>query len=89
MRDSAPRNRPQEERRSGKQQPDRVVTFGELMARLSPRARIRLLQARNFELNFGVAAACLKHSIAGDFNAVSVGEVERLAAGEGSGRVQR
>ncbi len=40
-------------------------------------------------LAFGVAAACLKHSIWGDFNTVSSGEVERLAAGNLSGRVQR
>jgi len=40
-------------------------------------------------LNFAVAASCLKHSIPGDFNRVSVGEVERLMAGEASGRVQR
>jgi 2-dehydro-3-deoxygluconokinase len=40
-------------------------------------------------LAFGVAAACLKHSIWGDFNAVSVDEVERLAAGNITGRVQR
>jgi len=40
-------------------------------------------------LDFGVAAACLKHSICGDFNLVSVEEVERMAGGETSGRVQR
>ena len=40
-------------------------------------------------LNFGVAAACLKHSIYGDFNLVSVEEVEQAAAGETAGRVQR
>jgi 2-dehydro-3-deoxygluconokinase len=40
-------------------------------------------------LDFGVAAACLKHSICGDFNLVSVDEVERMAGGETSGRVQR
>ncbi len=40
-------------------------------------------------LSFGVAAACLKHSIWGDFSIASVGEVERLAAGSISGRVQR
>jgi len=40
-------------------------------------------------LTFGVAAACLKHSICGDFNLVSVEEVERVAAGETAGRVQR
>lgn len=40
-------------------------------------------------LSFAVAAGCLKHSIPGDFNRVSVAEVERLAAGEASGRVSR
>lgn len=40
-------------------------------------------------LEFAVAASCLKHSIAGDFNLVSVGEVEALTKGDGSGRVQR
>ncbi len=40
-------------------------------------------------LEFGAAANCLKHSIEGDFNLVSVEEVERLAAGAETGRVQR
>jgi 2-dehydro-3-deoxygluconokinase len=40
-------------------------------------------------LNFAVAASCLKHSIPGDYNRVSVAEVERLAKGDGSGRVLR
>ena len=40
-------------------------------------------------LEFAVAASCLKHSIEGDFNAVSVAEVTALAGGAGSGRVQR
>jgi 2-dehydro-3-deoxygluconokinase len=40
-------------------------------------------------LNFAAAAACLKHSIIGDFNAVSVAEVETLMAGDASGRVSR
>ena len=40
-------------------------------------------------LRFAVAAGALKHSIPGDFNRVSVEEVERLAAGDASGRVQR
>ncbi|HEX9996553.1 MAG TPA: sugar kinase [Abditibacterium sp.] len=40
-------------------------------------------------LEFAVAASCLKHSIAGDFNLVSVSEVEALMGGDGSGRVQR
>ena len=40
-------------------------------------------------LDFAVAASCLKHSIEGDFNFVSVDEVKKLAAGNASGRVQR
>jgi 2-dehydro-3-deoxygluconokinase len=40
-------------------------------------------------LAFATAAGCLKHSISGDFNRVSVDEVRRLMAGETSGRVQR
>jgi 2-dehydro-3-deoxygluconokinase len=40
-------------------------------------------------LNFAVAASCLKHSVSGDFNRVSVSEVEKLMGGDGSGRVQR
>ena len=40
-------------------------------------------------INFAVAASCLKHSIEHDFNLVSVAEVEALAAGGGTGRVQR
>jgi len=40
-------------------------------------------------LEFAVAASCLKHSIAGDFNRVSVSEVRNLMSGDGSGRVQR
>lgn len=40
-------------------------------------------------LNFAVAASCLKHSILGDFNRVSVSEVTSLMGGDGSGRVQR
>ncbi len=40
-------------------------------------------------IEFAVAASCLKHSIEGDFNLVSVKEVKSLAEGDGSGRVQR
>lgn len=40
-------------------------------------------------LEFAVAASCLKHSVPGDFNRVSVSEVEALMGGSGSGRVQR
>lgn len=40
-------------------------------------------------IDFATAASCLKHTIQGDFNLVSVDEVVRLAGGDGSGRVQR
>lgn len=40
-------------------------------------------------IEFAVAASCLKHSIEGDFNQVSMEEVEKLAGGDASGRVQR
>ncbi len=40
-------------------------------------------------IEFAVAASCLKHSIEGDYNMVSVKEVQTLAGGDASGRVQR
>jgi 2-dehydro-3-deoxygluconokinase len=40
-------------------------------------------------LNFAVAASCLKHTIYGDFNQVTVDEVEKLMQGDASGRVAR
>lgn len=40
-------------------------------------------------LDFAVAASCLKHSIIGDFNRVTVADVQKLAEGDGTGRVQR
>lgn len=40
-------------------------------------------------LDFAVAASCLKHTVYGDFNLVTVSEVEALMGGDGSGRVQR
>ena len=40
-------------------------------------------------LEYAAAASCLKHTIEGDFNLVSVDEVEKLVKGNGSGRVQR
>jgi 2-dehydro-3-deoxygluconokinase len=40
-------------------------------------------------LEFAVAASCLKHTIEGDFNLVAIDEVETLAKGDASGRVQR
>ena len=44
---------------------------------------------RQKALEFAVAASCLKHSIIGDFNRVSVADVEKLMGGDGTGRVQR
>ncbi len=43
----------------------------------------------NQAVEFAVAASCLKHTIEGDFNLVTVQEVEKLMLGDGSGRVQR
>lgn len=40
-------------------------------------------------IEFAVAASCLKHSVEGDYNMVSVAEVKNLAGGDSSGRVQR
>jgi 2-dehydro-3-deoxygluconokinase len=44
---------------------------------------------RQKALNFAVGASCLKHSIFGDFNIVSVTEVEKIMGGDVSGRVAR
>ncbi|WP_255433939.1 sugar kinase [Carboxylicivirga sp. M1479] len=40
-------------------------------------------------LNFAVAASCLKHTVYGDYNRVTVAEVEKLMGGDASGRVSR
>jgi 2-dehydro-3-deoxygluconokinase len=40
-------------------------------------------------VEFAVAASCLKHSIEGDFNVITLDEVEKLVKGDGTGRVQR
>jgi 2-dehydro-3-deoxygluconokinase len=40
-------------------------------------------------LDFSVAASCLKHSVWGDVNLVTLAEVEALVAGNASGRVAR
>ncbi|MDE2957441.1 MAG: sugar kinase [Bacteroidota bacterium] len=40
-------------------------------------------------LEFAVAASCLKHTLAGDYNLVTAAEVEKLMGGRGSGRVER
>ncbi len=49
------------------------------------------LDGKDFKeaLEFGVAASALKHTIPGDFNLVSRSDVDSLAGGDGSGRVQR
>jgi 2-dehydro-3-deoxygluconokinase len=44
---------------------------------------------RQAALDFAVAASCLKHTIFGDFNLVTVSEVKKLMGGDASGRVQR
>ena len=44
---------------------------------------------RDQAIEFAAAASALKHSLMGDFNLISVAEVEALVAGDGSGRVQR
>lgn len=52
-------------------------------------AGLSLHEDRQQSLDFAVAASCLKHSISGDFNRVSVSEVRNLMGGDVSGRVQR
>lgn len=50
-----------------------------------------LLSGKNTQdaINWAVAASALKHSIIGDYNMVSADEVNKLAGGDGSGRIQR
>ena len=50
-----------------------------------------LLNGKSTEqaIEFAVAASALKHTVEGDYNRVTVAEVEKLAGGDGSGRVQR
>jgi 2-dehydro-3-deoxygluconokinase len=50
---------------------------------------LRIYDDAQQALNFAVAASCLKHTIPGDFNLVSVAEVEKLMGGDASGRVSR
>ena len=49
----------------------------------------RFGQDRQMALEFAVAASALKHSVFGDFNVVTVAEVEKLMGGDRSGRVSR
>lgn len=46
-------------------------------------------ESKQQALEFAAAASCLKHSIPGDFNRVTIADVEKLIHGDGSGRVQR
>ena len=46
-------------------------------------------QSTQEAIEFAVAASALKHSLEGDYNRMSIAEVEKLAGGDGSGRVQR
>ena len=46
-------------------------------------------QTQSEALDFAVAASCLKHTISGDYNRVTVAEVTALMKGSGSGRVER
>ncbi len=50
---------------------------------------LRTYDDRQRALEFAIAASCLKHSIYGDFNLVTVEEVEKLMGGDASGRVSR
>ena len=50
---------------------------------------LRAYDDRQRALDFAIAASCLKHSIYGDFNLVTVSEVEKLMGGDASGRVAR
>ena len=50
---------------------------------------LRVYKDAQRALEFATAASCLKHSILGDINRVSVAEVEALMSGDASGRVQR
>jgi hypothetical protein len=51
-----------------------------------PASRPRITSAARYE---PTAASCLEHAVPGDYNRVSVAEVEALMGGDGSGRVQR
>jgi 2-dehydro-3-deoxygluconokinase len=52
-------------------------------------AGLNLYDDRQQSLEFAVAASCLKHTIQGDFNRVSLSEAKALMGGDASGRVQR
>ena len=66
----------------------RVVTFGEIMLRLAPNGYYRFFQNDQMQATFGGGEANVAVSLA-NYNRVSVAEVEKLAGGDGSGRVQR
>lgn len=61
------------------------------VGRSTVREAVKLLSGKDTQaaVEFAVAASALKHSIEGDYNMVTVPEVEKLAGGDGSGRIQR
>ena len=63
-----------------------AVTFG---AGLIYALNSEEYSAPEMAIRFAVAASCLKHSIKGDFNYVTLDEVAALVAGQASGRVRR
>ena len=78
-----------------------ILQFGKLLFQILQAALAQscLLYASSYSLRtgkstreaveFAVAASALKHSIEGDYNMMTVSEVEKLAGGDGSGRIQR
>ena len=68
-----------------------TVTWSGFQPFLNQAAELGLMSGYEDQkaINYAVAASCLKHTIEHDFNLVSVAEVENLAGGNASGRVQR
>ena len=68
-----------------------VYTFGSQLGDFASMAHLSMSKGKDTQgaIDFAVAASCLKHSIEHDFNLVKVKDVEALAAGNGTGRVQR
>ena len=66
----------------------KIVTMGEIMLRLAPNGYYRFFQNDQMQATFGGGEANVAVSLA-NYNRVSVAEVEKLAGGDGSGRVQR
>ena len=67
----------------------RVDESGEIETEIDARDALAAGRKPRAAIDFAVAASALKHSIEHDFNHVTVAEVETLAGGNGTGRVQR